>query len=146
MSGSAFVHEGARNVVHAATGQVVLYGVSDLVVVTRDGLTLVTTREHSADLKRLIEALPPEMRTPAPSFAPPAEAQLIADELPLRAEAQSWRGFGVIRVGVGSKKETKTLIEAVSRSFNEHSLKWARVRYDDEERVFKSNGNAHRAA
>jgi len=38
---------------------VVLYGVSDLVVVTRDGLTLVTTRERSADLKSLIEALPP---------------------------------------------------------------------------------------
>ena len=32
------------------------------------------------------------------------------------------------------------LIDAVSRSFREHSLRWARVRYDDEERVFKANG------
>jgi mannose-1-phosphate guanylyltransferase len=46
------------NVVHAEGGAVVLYGVSDLVVVTRDGLTLVTTVERSADLKALVEALP----------------------------------------------------------------------------------------
>jgi hypothetical protein len=73
-----------------------------------------------------------------------AEAQLIARELPMRAEAQSWRGFGVIRLGAKSKSETKELIETVSRTFHEHGLKWARVRYDDEERVFKTNGNGHR--
>jgi O-glycosyl hydrolase len=75
-----------------------------------------------------------------------AEAELIAERLPVRAKAQSWRGFGVIRVGSMSKAETKTLIEAVSRCFHEHGLKWARVRYDDEERVFKANGNGHRTA
>ena len=75
-----------------------------------------------------------------------AEAQLIADELPVRAQAESWRGFGVIRVGAKTKGETKELVEAVSRSFNAHGLKWARVRYDDEERVFKANGNGHPAA
>jgi hypothetical protein len=75
-----------------------------------------------------------------------ADAQLIAEELPLRVEAQSWRGFGVIRLGAKSKEETKIVIDAVSRSFDEHGLKWARVRYDDEERVFKSNGNGPRAA
>jgi len=74
-----------------------------------------------------------------------AEAQLIANELPMRVEAHSWRGFGVIRVATQSKAETNKLIDAVSRSFHEHSLKWARVRYDDEERVFKANGNGHRA-
>ena len=73
-----------------------------------------------------------------------AEAQLIAKELPMRVEAQSWRGFGVIRLAAGSKAETNQLIDAVSRSFHEHSLKWARVRYGDEERVFKANGNGHR--
>ena len=62
VSGPAIVHEAARNVVHAEDGTVVLYGVSDLVVVSTPGLTLVTTREHSADLKRLIEALPVELR------------------------------------------------------------------------------------
>ena len=70
-----------------------------------------------------------------------AEAQLIAEELPVQAEASSWRGLGVIRLGAESKEETKGLIEAVSRSFHEHRLKWARVRYDDEERVFKANGH-----
>jgi mannose-1-phosphate guanylyltransferase len=59
MSGPAFAHESARNVVHAEGSTVVLYGVDDLVVVARDGLTLVTTRDRSADLKKLIEALPP---------------------------------------------------------------------------------------
>ena len=75
-----------------------------------------------------------------------AEAELIADELPGKVRAESWRGFGVIRLGAKSKQETNELIAAVARSFHEHSLKWARVRYDDEERVFKSNGNGHRAA
>ncbi len=51
------------NVVHAEVGSVVLYGVSDLVVVARDGLTLVTTIDKAADLKTLIESLPAEFRT-----------------------------------------------------------------------------------
>ena len=51
------------NVVHADAGAVVLYGVSDLVVVTRDGLTLVTTIDRAADLKTLLESLPPQMKS-----------------------------------------------------------------------------------
>jgi len=70
-----------------------------------------------------------------------AEAELIAQQLPVWAQAQSWRGLGVIRVGAKGKDETNALIDAVSRSFREHSLKWARVRYGDEERVFKANGH-----
>jgi mannose-1-phosphate guanylyltransferase len=50
------------NVVHADGNTVVLYGVSDLVVVTREGLTLVTTVERAADLKSLVEALPAGVR------------------------------------------------------------------------------------
>jgi hypothetical protein len=72
-----------------------------------------------------------------------AEAELIAERLPVKARAESWRGFGVIRLGSKSREETECFIEAVSRSFQEHKLHWARVRYDDEERVFKANG--HRA-
>ena len=70
-----------------------------------------------------------------------AEAELIAQRLPVNAKAQSWRGFGVIRLGARSREETKDFIEAVSRSFQEHKLQWARVRYDDEERVFRANGH-----
>jgi mannose-1-phosphate guanylyltransferase len=50
------------NVVHAEGTDVVLYGVNDLVVVARNGLTLVTTKEHSADLKALIASLPARVR------------------------------------------------------------------------------------
>ncbi|HEX4682818.1 MAG TPA: sugar phosphate nucleotidyltransferase [Gemmatimonadaceae bacterium] len=46
------------NVVHAPAHSVVLYGVSDLVVVVEDGMVLVTTVERSMNLKHLIEALP----------------------------------------------------------------------------------------
>jgi hypothetical protein len=73
-----------------------------------------------------------------------AEAELIARRLPVKAQAQSWRGLGVIRVGVKSTAETETLIDAVSRGFRDHDLKWARVRYGDEERIFKANGHKGR--
>ena len=53
------------NVVHADGNAVVLYGVRDLVVVTRDGLTLVTTVEKASDLKTLVQSLPPAFRDPA---------------------------------------------------------------------------------
>ena len=54
------------NVVHAEGREghggkedaVVLFGVSDLVVVRHEGLTLITTVERSSDLKQLIDALP----------------------------------------------------------------------------------------
>lgn len=46
------------NVVHAPGQSVVLYGVSDLVVVVENGMVLVTTVERSMNLKQLIEALP----------------------------------------------------------------------------------------
>jgi hypothetical protein len=67
-----------------------------------------------------------------------AEARLIAEGLPGRAEAQSWRGLGVIRLGAKGRQETQELVEAVSRGFREHGLHWARVRWDDEERVFRA--------
>ncbi len=50
------------NVVHAEAQTVVLYGVNDLVVVSRNGLTLVTTVERAADLKKMLEALPERVR------------------------------------------------------------------------------------
>ncbi|MBI3790424.1 MAG: mannose-1-phosphate guanylyltransferase [Gemmatimonadetes bacterium] len=62
VSGPAHVVDARGNVVHAERGTVVLYGVDDLVVVTRPGLTLVTTREQSADLKTLLDALPASVR------------------------------------------------------------------------------------
>ncbi len=61
-SGPVVLVDADDNVVHAEGTDVVLYGVRDLVVVVRDGLTFVTTREHSADLKSLVASLPDEVR------------------------------------------------------------------------------------
>jgi mannose-1-phosphate guanylyltransferase len=63
-SGDVFALDSRANVVHAEGSSVVLYGVSDLVVVTKDGLTLVTTTDRSSDLKTLIDSLPEQLRTP----------------------------------------------------------------------------------
>lgn len=61
-SGEVFALDARGNVVHAEGSTVVLYGVSDLVVVSRDGLTLVTTADRSNDLKTLVDSLPPALR------------------------------------------------------------------------------------
>lgn len=62
MHGSVYAVESQGNVVHTEGNAVVLYGVSDLVVVCRDGLTLVTTIDRASDLKALIASLPPHIR------------------------------------------------------------------------------------
>ena len=58
VSGEVHALDATNNVVHAEDQQVVLYGVKDLVVIARDGLTVVTTVDASADLKKLVESLP----------------------------------------------------------------------------------------
>jgi mannose-1-phosphate guanylyltransferase len=62
LSGPVHAVHASGNVVHAEGNEVVLYGVSDLVVVTHDGLTLVTTTRHASDLKQLLSALPARVR------------------------------------------------------------------------------------
>lgn len=61
-TGEVHLLDGCNNVVHAETGAVVLYGVDDLVVVTRGGVTLVTTTDRAADLKRLVDSLPASLK------------------------------------------------------------------------------------
>ncbi|MCC6928649.1 MAG: mannose-1-phosphate guanylyltransferase [Gemmatimonadaceae bacterium] len=61
-NGPVNVVDAHHNVVHAEAGDVVLYGVRDLVVVVRDGLTLITTTERAADLKTLLDQLPTAVR------------------------------------------------------------------------------------
>jgi mannose-1-phosphate guanylyltransferase len=60
--GQTFLLDARDNVVHAEGSTVVMYGVDDLVVVARDGLVMVTTRERAQDLKILLDALPPTLR------------------------------------------------------------------------------------
>jgi mannose-1-phosphate guanylyltransferase len=62
VSGTVHAFDASNNVVHAEGQNVVLYGVRDLVVVAKDGMTLVTTVDRSADLKKLVESLPSTMR------------------------------------------------------------------------------------
>jgi mannose-1-phosphate guanylyltransferase len=62
LSGRVHALDAHGNVVHSDGNAVVLYGVSDLVVVSRDGLTLVTTIDKASDLKTLFESLPPDLR------------------------------------------------------------------------------------
>ena len=61
-SGPVVLVNADDNVVHAEGTDVVLYGVRDLVVVARDGLTLVTSKDASVDLKTLIANLPASLR------------------------------------------------------------------------------------
>jgi mannose-1-phosphate guanylyltransferase len=61
-SGDVHAVDASGNVVHAEGNTVVLFGVSDLVVVSRNGLTLVTTVDRSADLKSLLDCLPVQLR------------------------------------------------------------------------------------
>jgi len=60
--GRVVVRAAERNVVHAEGSAVVLYGVHDLVVVVRDGVTLVTTVERAHDLKTLVDDLPADLK------------------------------------------------------------------------------------
>jgi mannose-1-phosphate guanylyltransferase len=60
--GDGMVREGSGNVVYADEGDVVLFGVDDLVVVRTGRVTLVTRRDRSADLKELLDRLPDDLR------------------------------------------------------------------------------------
>ena len=61
-NGKVYAVEASDNVVHSEGASVVLYGVSDLVVVAHDDLVLVTTVDRAADLKSLLDALPRGVR------------------------------------------------------------------------------------
>jgi mannose-1-phosphate guanylyltransferase len=61
-AGRVHALESVGNVVHTEAGTVVLFGVRDLVVVNKAGLTLVTTTDCSADLKRLVDSLPDDLK------------------------------------------------------------------------------------
>jgi len=60
--GVVYAVDARDNVVHAPAATVVMYGVSNLVVVVENGLVLVTTVDRSSDLKTLMEALPRGVR------------------------------------------------------------------------------------
>jgi hypothetical protein len=69
-----------------------------------------------------------------------AEAEVIAALLEPNAKAESWRGYGVIRLALRNANETAALIETIAEGVQRYDLPWTRVRYDDEERIFRPNG------
>ena len=60
--GPAHFADATGNVVHSENGTVVLYGVSQMLVVSLRGITLVTTLDRARDLKPLLDTLPGSMR------------------------------------------------------------------------------------
>jgi mannose-1-phosphate guanylyltransferase len=63
--GDTVLLDAHHNVVHSMHGTIVLYGVNDLVVVTKQGLTVITTVDRAADLKLLLDELRPDLRDQA---------------------------------------------------------------------------------
>ncbi len=71
--GSVQFVDATSNVVHTEAGDVVLYGVSKLLVVQLPGLTFVTTLDRANDLRPLLDSLPGSFR--ARPGEPPAPTQ-----------------------------------------------------------------------
>ena len=66
VAGTVHQLDARDNVVHSTGNAVVLYGVSDLVVVCHDGVTLVTTVDWTADGSQLVTVLIPDARKAEP--------------------------------------------------------------------------------
>lgn len=64
LAGQVFQRDSAGCVAWADEGAVVLDGINDLVVVQANGITLVTTKQRSTQLKDLLDALPEAIRRP----------------------------------------------------------------------------------
>jgi mannose-1-phosphate guanylyltransferase len=60
--GEAFLHESRDCIVWSESQPIVLSGVKDLVVVQANGRILVMPTERAAEMKHLLDALPPEIR------------------------------------------------------------------------------------
>ena len=57
MVGNGVVREGSNNIIFSEDGQIVLFGVDNLVVVRTDEATLVMPRDRASDLKTLVKKL-----------------------------------------------------------------------------------------
>ena len=69
--GTVHCVDASGNIAHTERGEVVMYGVSGLLVVCIDGLTFVTTLDRATELGPLIAQLPPHLRV-RPGKASPA--------------------------------------------------------------------------
>ncbi len=70
------------------------------------------------------------------------DAELIAAALPGNAVAKSWRGYGVIWLRFRKETDARELLPVIGDCVERNNLAWARVRIDDDERMFR--GRARR--
>jgi mannose-1-phosphate guanylyltransferase len=68
--GDAHFVDSASNVVHSEAGAVGVFGCQKMLVVTLPGLTFVTPLDKAADLKPLLDQLPPHLRDFPPTSPP----------------------------------------------------------------------------
>ena len=66
------------------------------------------------------------------------EAELIAVALPGEPQATSWRGYGIVRLRLRDKREIAPLLPILEDCVERHNLPWARLRFGDEEWMFKA--------
>ncbi|MGM0669377.1 MAG: mannose-1-phosphate guanylyltransferase [Gemmatimonadota bacterium] len=62
--GSVHLKDARDNIVMAEEGEVVLFGVEGLAVIRSGDIILVARRERTPELKKLLEELPPSLRSP----------------------------------------------------------------------------------
>jgi hypothetical protein len=70
-----------------------------------------------------------------------AAAEVVAQYLGTHAQPKARRGLAVIQMAAKNAAETARIVDSVSGLVQgRHDLGWVRVRYEDESRVFRSNG------
>lgn len=68
------------------------------------------------------------------------DARIVAASLPGSPTASSVRGYGIVRMLCRSRRELQELLHSVDEVVQQHQLRWARVRYEDEEHFFRGSG------
>jgi hypothetical protein len=66
------------------------------------------------------------------------DAEVIAASLPARSETLFVRGYGMVRLRAWKEREIPKLLSIVGDCVERHGIRWARVRFEDEERIFRS--------
>jgi hypothetical protein len=66
------------------------------------------------------------------------EAEVLAALISQEAKPESCRGYGFIRLGPRTRDETAAVLAAVADVVARGAVPWARVRWDDDERLFRA--------
>jgi hypothetical protein len=70
------------------------------------------------------------------------EARLVAGALRGKATASAMRGYGLVRTICRTRREMEQLFASVEDVVEKHELRWVRVRFGDDERVFRSRASS----